>query len=214
MGEIYFPSCNFTKASPEAAKRLRAYLKEKMPVAGCCRIDSTSYPAGNTALYFCQACRETLEAKPENQLILENLFVWLDRQEDYPWPDYKGLTVNIQDCWRDREHPEIFQGVRSVLQKLNVRAVELTENRERSFYCGNLHIQPEKPENIALLKRWPDTPLYRLPEDIQKQLMAEQVEKYTCPLTVAYCNRCTAGILLGGGRGVHLMELATGCFAG
>ena len=84
-------------------------------MAGCCRIDSTSYPAGNTALYFCQACRETLEAKPENQLILENLFVWLDRQEDYPWPDYKGLTVNIQDCWRDREHPEIFQGVRSVL---------------------------------------------------------------------------------------------------
>ena len=36
MSEIYFPSCNFTKASPEAAKRLRAYLKEKMPVAGCC----------------------------------------------------------------------------------------------------------------------------------------------------------------------------------
>ena len=32
MSTIYFPSCNFTKASPEAAKRLRAYMQEKMPV--------------------------------------------------------------------------------------------------------------------------------------------------------------------------------------
>ena len=46
MGQIYFPSCNFTKASPQAAKKLRAYLKEKMPVAGCCRIDKTPTPPG------------------------------------------------------------------------------------------------------------------------------------------------------------------------
>ena len=46
MGEIYFPSCNFTKASPKLQKGFRVISKEKMPVAGCCRIDSTSYPAG------------------------------------------------------------------------------------------------------------------------------------------------------------------------
>ena len=103
MGQIYFPSCNFTKASPQAAKKLRAYLKEKMPVAGCCRLDKTPYHAGDTALYFCQACRETLEQKPGNQLIPQNLFVWLAEQADFPWPDYGGLTVNVQDCWRDRK---------------------------------------------------------------------------------------------------------------
>ena len=73
MAAIYFPSCNFTKVSPRAAKRLRDYMKERMPVAGCCRVDKTPYPAGDTALYFCQACRETLEAKEGNQLLLENL---------------------------------------------------------------------------------------------------------------------------------------------
>ena len=57
MAAIYFPSCNFTKASPQAAKRLRDYMKERMPVAGCCRVDKTPYPGGDTALYFCQACR-------------------------------------------------------------------------------------------------------------------------------------------------------------
>ena len=50
MNEIYFPSCNFTKASPEAAKRIRAYLKQRMPVAGCCRIDKLAYTKSSTAL--------------------------------------------------------------------------------------------------------------------------------------------------------------------
>lgn len=214
MSEIYFPSCNFTKASPEAAKRLRAYLKEKMPVAGCCRVDKTPYPAGDTALYFCQACRETLESKPDNQLVPQNLFVWLANQEDFPWPDYSGLTVNLQDCWRDREHPEIFDGVRVCLDKLGITLVELEENRERSVYCGELHFEPRLPVNQALIQTRPGIPLWEFPEEEKQQLMAEQVATYTAPLTVTYCNRCKAGILLGGGNAVHLMELCMGTFQG
>lgn len=214
MGSVYFPSCNFTKASPAAAKRLRAYLKEKMPVAGCCRFDKTPWPAGDTALYFCQACRETLEAKPGNQLVLENLFVWLAEQEDFPWPDYSGLTVNVQDCWRDREHPEIFDGARACLKKMGVAVLEMEENRERSVFCGNLHFEPKKPGNIALVQSRPGVPLYAYGEEEQRQLMAEQAEKLTAPLAVAYCNRCTAGLLLGGAKAVHLMELCMGTWQG
>ena len=73
----YFPSCNFNKMAPETAKKLAAYLKDKMPKAGCCRVDKKDY-SDTTALYFCQACREVLEGKMD----CENLFVWLDRQED------------------------------------------------------------------------------------------------------------------------------------
>ena len=63
MNEIYFPSCNFSAASPEAAKKIRAFLAERMPVAGCCRVEKEAYVAGAKAIYFCQACRETIEAK-------------------------------------------------------------------------------------------------------------------------------------------------------
>ncbi len=209
MSEFYFPSCNFTKASPEAARRLKACLAEKMPVAGCCRAGDLPCHAGDTALYFCQACRETLEQQ-HGQFALENLFVWLDRQNGFPWPDYAGLTVNVQDCWRDRAHPEIFDSVRSLLRKMRVSIKELDENRENSSFCGNLHFETKKPENAALLKRFPGLPIYKMPEDVQRKLMAEQVEKYTCPITVTYCNRCTTGVAMGGGRGIHLMELAMG----
>lgn len=208
---IYFPSCNFTKASPEAAKKLRAYLAQSMPVAGCCRVDKSPVE-GRTAVYFCQACRETLESRPENRPDTLNLFVYLDSLPDYPWPDYSGLTVNVQDCWRDREHPEVADAARSVLQKMGVKVVEMEENREKSVYCGNLHFEPRKPENQAILARRPDTPLWQFPEEEQAALMREQWEKYTCPLVVTTCNRCTRGIEMAGGNAVHLVELVVGAY--
>lgn len=212
MQTLYFPSCNFTKDSPEAARRIREYLKEKMPVAACCRVDKLDYPQGTAALYFCQACRETLESRAPGKFPLQNLFVYLLTQPDFPWPDYTGLTVALQDCWRDRSHPEIFAAVRQALQNMHVTVLEMPENREHSTFCGNLHFTPRLPENQALLAQYGDTPLYQLPEDIQARLMREQVEKLPCPLAVTYCNRCKLGITMGGGQAVHLMELVTGTF--
>ncbi len=208
MNTVYFPSCNFTAASPEAAKRIRSYLSERMPVAGCCRTDKTVYPGDAVAVYFCQACRETLETKAA-PMACENLFVYLNRDDAFPWPDYTGLTAHVQDCWRDREHPEIFDAVRSVLQKMNITVVELEEKRDHSVFCGNLHFEPKKPENRRLMAQYPGLPIYEMPEEVQAALMREQVEKYTCPLVVCYCNRCVKGVTAGGGKAVHLLELAT-----
>lgn len=211
MQNLYFPSCNFTAASPEAAERIRAWLAERMPVAGCCRTDKREYPAESNAVYFCQACREVLEEK-KGGMSAQNLFVYLDGDSGFPWPDYSGLTVNVQDCWRDRFHPEIFDAVRSVLRKMRVKVVELEENRENTRFCGDLHFEPQKQENRALLARCPETPVYKLPDGIKVELMKEQVEKLTCPLAVCACNRCVRGIAAGGGKAVHLLELVTGTF--
>ena len=104
MAAIYFPSCNFTKASPRAAKRLREYMKERMPVAGCCRVDKTPYPAGDTALYFCQACRETLEAKEGNQLLLEN---------------------HLPACWKSLEFTVEWRGARLAVRLSHEKGIEL-----------------------------------------------------------------------------------------
>ena len=174
---IYFPSCNFTKASPEAAKRLQAYLTKTMPAAGCCRTDKKEYPAGERALYFCQACREVLEERFP-QLVPENLFVWLNREAGFVLPDYSGLAVSVQDCWRDREHPEIHRAVRSLLSKMGVAVREISRNREQADYCGNLHFAPERPEAADLVNARPGVPLYQFPEEEQRVIFAEQLEKH------------------------------------
>ncbi len=206
MGDIYFPSCNFSKASPQAAKKLRALLREQMPAAGCCRTDKKEYPAGERALYLCQACREGLEERFP-QLVPENLFVWLDREAGFVLPDYSGLAVSVQDCWRDREHPEIHRAVRSLLSKMGVAVREIAGNREQADYCGNLHFVPERPEAADLVNARPGVPLYQFPEEEQRVIFAEQLEKHGGLPVLCYCNRCKLGIETAGGKAVHLMEL-------
>ncbi|MBQ1367861.1 MAG: hypothetical protein IIY45_07200 [Firmicutes bacterium] len=212
MSEIYFPSCNFTKMAPTAAKAIRSYLAEKMQVAGCCRVDKLAYEEGLTGLYFCQACRETLENRVPGKYQLKNLFEYLVDDKDFPWPDYSGLTATVQDCWRDRNHPEIHETVRTALAKMKVRVIEMEENREKAVYCGNIHFEPHKPENILLMEQYKDKPLVLAPEEVQKKLFEEQAEKYPCDNVITYCNRCTLCIRTVGVNGIHLMELAMGTY--
>ena len=212
MSEIYFPSCNFTKMAPTAAKAIRSYLAEKMQVAGCCRVDKLAYEEGLTGLYFCQACRETLENRVPGKYQLKNLFEYLVDDKDFPWPDYSGLTATVQDCWRDRNHPEIHEAVRTALAKMKVRVIEMEENREKAVYCGNIHFESHKPENILLMEQYKDKPLVLAPEEVQKKLFEEQAEKYPCDNVITYCNRCTLCIRTVGVNGIHLMELAMGTY--
>lgn len=151
---IYYPSCNFSAASPATAKKVKAYFEKQMPVAGCCRVDKREISPADIALYICQACRETLEDKVKTQSMWE----YLDALKDFNFPNLNGQKFYVQDCWRDRNHPEIHEAVRSLLKKMHAEVIEIEHNREKSIFCGNLHYETDDPR----LKNYPNTPLYRL----------------------------------------------------
>lgn len=208
MSEIYFPSCNFTAADKVTAQKIRAYLAQKMPVAGCCRVDHTAYRAGDHAIYLCQACREMMEETMGDRMTHENLICYLLRDEEFVWPNHTGMTVTVQDCWRDRGHPEVMDAVWQALHRMNITVLEMEENRENSVFCGNLHFEPHRAENRALLREYADVPLWQLPPEVEQALMREQVEKFPCETAVCYCNRCIRGVKTGGGHAVHVLQLA------
>ncbi len=207
MNELFFPSCNFTKASPEASRRLDELMAGLMPAAGCCRVDPLDCPDGTTAVCFCQNCRAMLTQRAGGRLTVRNLFVRLLVEPGFPFPDYSGMTVTVQDCWRDREHPEVFDAVRECLRRMNVTVVEMEPNRERSGFCGDFHFEPQSAETAALLR---DVPLASMNDDQLRLLMAEQAAKFPCETVVTCCNRCTKLLRLGGVRAIHLVELITG----
>ncbi len=150
---------------------------------GLCRWQGAAGRTGGSTPRAAGPCisARTLEARFPG-LVPENLFVWLDREGIFELPDYSGLTVSIQDCWRDREHPEIHGAVRSLLAKMGVAFEEIPENRERADYCGDLHFQPN------------------------------QAAKHGGKLVLCYFNSFRLCIEEDGGRAVHLMELVTGTF--
>ena len=202
----YFPSCNLTKASRESSLKMRRYLKERMPVEGCCLYYQKTFNLDDIGLIVCQACREHLQEKiPEDKLM--SLWEYLDTLEDFPWPDYKGKVMTLQDCWRDRNHPEVHEAVRHLLKRMNIGIVEIANNRENANFCGTLHMVPQLKENIKRMEANGEMKISKMPESDQAAFMAEQVAKYTIPEVVCYCNRCVKGIELGGGKAIHLMDL-------
>jgi len=201
---IYYPSCSFNRLDPQSAKALLQYAKAKhFEIAGCCQFDKHE-PEDNTAIYFCQRCRETTEAKG---FATKSFWEIIDEDETFPFPDYKGMQVTLQDCYRDRHKPEIHQAVRNLLTKMNIDYREANKNKQDSIYCGTLHYESSHPE-------LPHDHLSHLDKDLVKQLMKENVDDYPTKLIAVTCCRCYNGILLGQGHPVHMMTLLMNKYIG
>ena len=111
---------------------------------------------------------------------------------------YHGQKMYLQDCFRDRNHPEVHQAVRSLLKKMNIEVIEMKNNKDNSIFCGTLHYES---------KALDDTHLSHYPKDVQEKYMQEYVQQFDNKKIICVCNRCLKGILLGKGNGVHLLEL-------
>ncbi len=195
--DVYFPSCNLTKASKESSLKMRRFLKERMAVEGCCLYYNQDFPKDNRALIVCQACRTNLESKIPHENII-SLWEYIDELEDFDFPNYGGIRMTLQDCFRDRHQENVHRAVRSLLTKMNIEIVEIENNRTKADFCGTLHLEAD---DVA------DPKISKLPEETQVALMTRYVEQYSTDVVVAYCNRCVAGIKMGGRNAIHIMDL-------
>ena len=191
---IYYPSCNFATMHLQTAKKVRDYFEKQMPIAKCCKIDKREFEKGDIGLYVCQACRKQIE----NQVKTMSIWEYFDQLDNFDFPDYHGQKMYLQDCFRDRNHPEVHQAVRSLLKKMNIEVIEMKNNKDNSIFCGTLHYETKDLDDIHLS---------HYPKDVQEKYMQEYVQQFDNKKIICVCNRCLKGILLGKGKGVHLLEL-------
>lgn len=204
----YQPSCSFNEMDPVSAKALIQYARSKnMKVRACCKFDKNILTDEDTAIYFCQACREYMETQGYHT---KSFWEILDEDSELTLPDYSGMKFVIQDCWRDREHPEIHQAVRSLLNKMHIEFAELPHNKEHSDFCGTLHFETERYRHMIPS---PDH-LTHYGDEMAKKLMEEKVSQLNGMPVITCCARCYKGYILGGGHPVHLMTLLTGNYTG
>lgn len=207
----YFPSCNFTQASPDTARALRQYLADVHAVQtiGCCRPGHKKLSEEDTALTICQSCsaiiRENTRAKEES------IFPFLEKDEHFPWPDYHGEEITLQDCWRAKGKHPLHEAVRAILKKMNMNVVELDENRDRSLFCGVFRYNPMREANLQIAPHYFAEEMegqleLHTPEE-QQHLMDENRKRYHTARVAAYCNSCLRGLQQGGVRAVHVMDL-------
>ena len=212
MSFIYYPGCKYTNRAPENSKKLTEYLHERfdMKITGCCSTYYRSLSSKDTAVYVCPTCCAILqESAPQAEI----MSVWelLNEDDKFPWPNYEGKEVTIQDCWRTHDNRPMQDAIRSILRRMNFQTVEIQEAYDKANFCGIslLKLQSPRYERLAPKRFIEDAGDKFIPctEEDQIRQMKAHCLQYQTDTVVCYCTGCLEGLQIGGAHGVHLMDL-------
>ena len=143
MSRVFLPSCKLQARWKEPSAKLLTYLQEKEQVKkiGCCKVFCEKVSPKDQAIVVCNNCAAIME---ESSPIRDIEFAWeiIDRDEAFPFPDYHGERMTIQDCLRAYEKRNVQNAIRSLLRKMNINVVELENNFEKADFCGPDLLEP------------------------------------------------------------------------
>lgn len=184
MSYIYYPGCKYTVLSPTTSKKIKDYIqtKDNTKVAGCCRVDHRLLKEGDTALVVCPTCLFNLK-KNAPKAGVQSLWEVLAEDMSFPWPNYKGKAISVQDCKDTVDNKKLQNSVREILKKMNVTIVEIDKSFEKADNFCN--ISPTHTENQ--IKR--------------------HCETFVTDTVVSYCTGCHNALKIGGKKAVHLLDL-------
>lgn len=234
MRQIYIAGCVFTVRYPELSFQIQNYMERcGMEVVRCCvpryRLreftdqmpqdrrdswsnlpDSTEFNADCQVYSICHNCSAILEEwKPD--VSVKSIWEWILEDTEFLYPDHRGMEVVLQDCWRAYDRRSEQNAVRELLQRMNIRIIELPDHYEKTAFCGNSLYRPAPVRNLKLAPaRFVEGAkgLFA-PHSIeeQKRLMECYCQRFQDRQVVAYCHYCTEGLSLGEAHAVHLAEL-------
>lgn len=213
MATIYFPSCKFQASYPETAKKAARYISTRygMTITGCCRGKLQLVQEEDIAVCICSACSAFCY---ESSQAREVISIWevLAKDEHFPFPDYQGEEITLQDCWRAYDKRSEQEAIRELMRKMNIRVVELPENYEKTRFCGTLVLQvPPAYYGQFAPKRFgkevPDGFFQAYTDEDKLERMQRHCAGIPTEKAACSCVACAKGIDLGGKKSVHVMEL-------
>ena len=232
----YIASCVFTSRFPALSARIQEYVQKRwgIPIVRCCvsnyklseftekmpegRLrkewqalpDSADFKPGDQVFSLCHNCNSIIE-ECHPGVEVRSLWELVDQDGDFSFPDFSGLTVTVQDCWRSRDRAEEQSSVRSLLRKMNIQYVEAEKNHSETDYCGNSLLRPQPPRNPKLApKHYVDGAkgLF-LPhtDEEQRNILVDYCSRYTTSTVICYCHYCLEGFQTAGIDGRHIAQL-------
>ena len=212
MSCIFLPSCKVKARYRVQSAKLQAYLEDRRQVrtVGCCKAFCGRISSADSAVVICNNCAAILE---ESSAVSKIESVWeiIDSDPDFPFPDFHGEAMTIQDCWRAYEKRDMQNAIRSLCGKMHIAVAELAENFEKTKFCGADLLEPcTEIEKKFAPKRYVENGA-----DMYHPMSAEEADawlqnycqQFRTEKVICYCMACLDGINRGGKQGVHLLEL-------
>jgi hypothetical protein len=213
MAMIYFPSCKFQAAYPETAKKVTDYVTKihGMVPTGCCRGNLQKLSEEDIAIYICNTCSAFCD---ESSKAYEVISIWeiIAEDKNFPFPDYQGEKITIQDCWRAYDKRSVQNAIRALMKKMNLQIVELDENYEKTRFCGTSVLQkPPSYYKEFAPQRFCENAPKEFFQDYSKEDLITAMNTHCANIktekVATYCIACTNGLKSGGKKAIHLMEL-------
>ncbi len=236
MQENFFvASCVFTEEYPELSQKIQRYVAERFnfPIIRCCVANYKvadfeermpawyrdewrgvehyrKFSAGSTMISLCHNCAAIFEERHPD-INRKSLWELILDDDKFPYPNFHGEKITIQDCWRQKENFTEQKAVREILRRMNIEFVELEENFQRTKFCGYSLYQTQPPRNPKLA---PKRFLYgaqglfqEYSAEEKKTLMVNHCAQIQTEKVIAYCHYCVRGLKLGGKNTFHLAEI-------
>lgn len=235
MSYYYIASCMFTAQFPETSLRIQNYIKSKpdIKIVRCCipgyRVEfntdripdlnvrkaweqlpvSEVFQPGDTVISVCHNCTNIVEEWRKADVI--SLWEFIDRDPSFPFPDYSGLEVTVQDCWRTRERQNEQDAVRSLLKKMNIRYMEAGKNHRDTDFCGSTLYREQPEKNSRLAPRHyveqAEGKFINHTKEKQTAIMQDYCRQFQTDMVVCYCHYCLEGLIQGNVNGRHIADL-------
>ena len=193
MQYIYAPGCALLSYKPHLAEKLKEFIVRRLgpmdTLLPCC-FNSPALPPHTCVVTPCATCAEKYAKMNEDGLSLFFLSM-LAESEDFPFPDYGGISMSIQDTCSARKQPEVLQAIRRLLERMNIRLVEPEKTGARAKCCGQVFYGKLETEKVEVQMR-------------------KRAEEMPCEDVVVYCASCIMSMTVGGKRPRYIIDLLFG----
>lgn len=188
MKTLFAPGCALQAYKPASISDMARFLSDRGVIDGiyttCCKAEH-SLEEETTLIICCPGCAQMFERIGPHIKLVSLWNVLLDT--DFPFPDYRGQRMSIQDSChaRHRDSPKMQQASRLLCERMGIEVVEPERTRHQSHCCGG------------------SAPSLAVRETMARRRAAEFPEKDV----VVYCTGCVRSLSITDVRPRHLLDL-------
>lgn len=190
---LYAPGCALMIYKPHLANTLKKVAEEmfgKMDTLLECCFTRPQIEAGTCILTPCTTCHSHYKKLyPDCEVKL--LLAEIAQKDEFPFPDYHGMEMSIQDTCSGRTDDLYLVTIRSLLKRMNIEIVEAEKSGRRGKCCGQVFYGKLPLEKV----------------EHQMKLRAEEMPRRD---VVVYCASCIQGMSLGGRHPHYILDLLFG----
>ena len=190
---LYAPGCALMCYKPELANRLKDWVERlygPVTLHTTCCLNRKESMSGSCILTPCVTCYQQYKKicpDAEPVFLLEKLL----ETDIFPFSNYQGMEMSIQDTCSARLDPKVLSVVRRLLERMNIRLSEPLRSGNHSKCCGQKFYG-------------------KLPVEEVESLMVKRAGEMPCEEVVVYCASCITSMSVGGKRPRYLLDLLFG----